>query len=50
MGGMFRQAQINLPTAVVALTVAALVGFLSAFLPSYRASKLNIAEGLRHLG
>jgi ABC-type antimicrobial peptide transport system permease subunit len=26
------------------------VGFVSAFLPSYRASNLNIAEGLRHLG
>lgn len=50
MGGMFRQAQINLPTAAVALAVAALVGFVSAFVPSYRASKLNIAEGLRHLG
>jgi len=50
MGGMFRQAQLNLPTALVALAVAALVGFVSAFLPSYRAAKLNIADGLRHLG
>jgi putative ABC transport system permease protein len=50
MGGMFRRAQVDLPTALVALGVAALVGFVSAFLPSYRASNLNIAEGLRHLG
>ncbi len=50
MGGMFRNAQINLPTAIVALAVAALVGLISAFFPSYRAAKLNIAEGLRHLG
>jgi len=50
MGGMFRTATVNAPTALVALGVAALVGFLSAFLPSYRAAKLNIAEGLRHLG
>jgi putative ABC transport system permease protein len=50
MGGMFRAAQVNGPTALVALAVAALVGFVSAFLPSYRASNLNIAEGLRHLG
>jgi putative ABC transport system permease protein len=50
MGGMFRQAQVNVPTALVALAVAALVGFMSAFLPSYRAAKLNIADGLRHLG
>jgi putative ABC transport system permease protein len=50
MGGMFRTAQITIPTALLALAVAALVGFISAFLPSYRAAKLNIAEGLRHLG
>jgi len=50
MGGMFRTATVNGPTALVALGVAALVGFLSAFIPSYRASNLNIAEGLRHLG
>jgi len=50
MGGMFRTAQVTPATAAVALTVAALVGFISAFLPSYRASNLNIAEGLRHLG
>jgi putative ABC transport system permease protein len=50
MGGMFRTARITIPTALVALSVAALVGFVSAFLPSYRAAKLNIAEGLRHLG
>jgi ABC-type antimicrobial peptide transport system permease subunit len=47
---MFRNAQVNVPTALVALTVAALVGLVSAFFPSYRAAKLNIAEGLRHLG
>jgi len=50
MGGMFRTAQVNGPTALVALGVAALVGFISAFLPAYRAANLNIADGLRHLG
>jgi len=50
MGGMFRTAQVNGPTALVALAVAALVGLISAFLPAFRASNLNIAEGLRHLG
>jgi putative ABC transport system permease protein len=50
MGGMFRTAQITIPTALLALAVAALVGLISAFLPSYRAAKLNIADGLRHLG
>jgi len=37
-------------TLLVALLAAALVGFVSAFLPSYRASRLAIAEGLRHVG
>ncbi len=50
MGGIFRTAHVNLATAAVSLSVAALVGFLSAFLPSYRAANLNIADGLRHLG
>jgi len=50
MGGMLRTAQVNGPTALVALSVAALVGLISAFLPAFRASNLNIAEGLRHLG
>jgi putative ABC transport system permease protein len=38
------------PTLVVALLVAAVVGLFSALVPAYRASELNIAEGLRHLG
>jgi len=42
--------RVTFPTMLVALVVAAFVGFASAFLPSYRASSLNIAEGLRHLG
>ncbi len=37
-------------TMAIAMLVAAVVGFVSAFLPAYRASQLNIAEGLRHLG
>jgi ABC-type antimicrobial peptide transport system permease subunit len=30
--------------------VAALVGFISAVVPSYHASQLNIVDGLRHIG
>jgi ABC-type antimicrobial peptide transport system permease subunit len=30
--------------------VAALVGLLSGIFPAYRASRVNIATGLRHLG
>lgn len=34
----------------VAIAVAAVVGFLSAVFPSYRASKMEIVEGLRYIG
>jgi putative ABC transport system permease protein len=37
-------------TFAVALAVAAFVGFISSFLPSLRASRLNIVEGLRYVG
>ena len=37
-------------TMLVALVVAATVGFVSAFLPAYHASRHNIVEGLRHIG
>jgi ABC-type antimicrobial peptide transport system permease subunit len=35
---------------LVAWVVAALVGFISAIIPSYSASRLKIVEGLRHIG
>ena len=35
---------------VFALLTSALVGFLSSALPSYHASKVNIVDGLRHIG
>ncbi len=41
---------ITVPTAVFALVVAVLVGLISAVLPAYRASRLNIVDGLRHIG
>jgi ABC-type antimicrobial peptide transport system permease subunit len=37
-------------TMAVALLVAGLVGLLSAVIPSYNASRVNIVEGLRHIG
>jgi putative ABC transport system permease protein len=49
-GGFMTGMSVTLPTVVVALLVAALVGFLSAFIPSYHASQVNIVEGLRHIG
>ena len=35
---------------VVAIAVAAVVGLLSAVFPSYRASRMEIVEGLRYIG
>jgi putative ABC transport system permease protein len=41
---------VTLSTMLLALLVAAVVGFASASLPAYHASRLNIVEGLRHIG
>ena len=49
-GGMMGALQVSLPTILVAWCVAALVGFISAVVPSYNASRLNIVDGLRHIG
>ena len=49
-GGFFAGLKVTPGTMAVALLVACLVGFLSAFAPSYTASRLNIVEGLRHIG
>jgi putative ABC transport system permease protein len=35
---------------IVALFVSGLVGLLSALVPSYHASQINIVDGLRHIG
>jgi len=37
-------------TLLLALAVAALVGFLSSLVPSYNASRVAIVDGLRHIG
>ncbi|HEX4484801.1 MAG TPA: FtsX-like permease family protein [Terriglobales bacterium] len=49
-GGFLTGMKVTPATIVVAMVVAALVGFLSAFIPSYRASQINIVDGLRHIG
>jgi putative ABC transport system permease protein len=41
---------VTLSTMLLALVVAAAVGFASASLPAYHASRLNIVEGLRYIG
>jgi putative ABC transport system permease protein len=48
--GFFTLAPVSAGTVLVAMMVAAAVGFLSAVIPSYRASQINIVEGLRHIG
>ena len=37
-------------TMGLAVVVAAFVGFVSAYFPAYNASRVNIVEGLRHIG
>lgn len=45
-------AALRVPPGTMLFTwvVAALVGFLSAVIPAYTASRINIVEGLRHIG
>jgi putative ABC transport system permease protein len=42
--------KVTPPIVALALFVAALVGVLSALVPSYNASRTNIVDGLRHIG
>jgi ABC-type antimicrobial peptide transport system permease subunit len=37
-------------TALVVMTVAAVVGLVSGLVPSYRASNLGIVDALRYIG
>jgi ABC-type antimicrobial peptide transport system permease subunit len=41
---------ISLGTLGVAVVVAALVGFFSSLVPSYTAARVEIVDGLRHIG
>ena len=49
-GFFLAQMQISAGTLVVALVVSAMVGFFSSLIPSYNASRVQIVEGLRHIG
>ena len=42
--------KVNAPTAALSLFVAVSLGVVSGYLPAYRASRMNIVEGLRHIG
>jgi putative ABC transport system permease protein len=50
MGFFLASMTITPGTLGVALAVSALVGFLSSLIPSYNASRVQIVEGLRHIG
>jgi putative ABC transport system permease protein len=49
-GGYFAGMKVTPLTMVVALLIAAVVGFASSFVPSYHAARVNIVDGLRHIG
>jgi len=49
-GGMFARMKVAPLTMLAALLIAAVVGFASSFVPSYHAAKVNIVDGLRHIG
>jgi len=50
MGFFFLGMTVTFPTFLVAVFVAAMVGFLSAIIPAYHAAKVDIVEGLRYIG
>lgn len=49
-GGLRLELNVGWVGASQALGVAALIGLFSTLIPAYRASRLNIAEGLRYVG
>jgi putative ABC transport system permease protein len=42
--------KVNAATAAIAMLAAITLGFVSGWVPAYRASRTNIVEGLRHIG
>jgi putative ABC transport system permease protein len=49
--GMFLSGmKVTIPTLLLAIFVAGMVGLLSAIVPAYHAAKLDIVEGLRYIG
>jgi ABC-type antimicrobial peptide transport system permease subunit len=50
MGFFLAQMSVTAGTLGIALVVAAFVGFFSSLLPSYKAARVEIVDGLRHIG
>lgn len=48
--GVPMDMKVKFPSVVFALAVAAAVGFISGYIPAHNASRMNIVEGLRHIG
>jgi putative ABC transport system permease protein len=46
----FYNMKVTFGMWVAALFVAGFVGLISSLVPSYHASKVNIVDGLRHIG
>jgi len=46
----FFNMKVTLGIWLSAMLASGFVGFLSAFIPSYHASQVNIVDGLRHIG
>jgi putative ABC transport system permease protein len=42
--------KVNVQTAGLSLMVALILGLVSGYLPAYNVSRINIVEGLRHVG
>jgi putative ABC transport system permease protein len=50
MGFFFVGMSVSWATFLLAVTVAGIVGFVSAIFPAYHAAKVDIVEGLRYIG
>ncbi len=42
--------KVNVPAAGLSLAVAVILGLVSGYLPAHNASRMNIVDGLRHIG
>jgi ABC-type antimicrobial peptide transport system permease subunit len=42
--------KVRMPTIAMSMSVALVLGLVSGYFPAYRASRINIVEGLRHIG
>jgi putative ABC transport system permease protein len=42
--------KVNAPAAGLSLLIALILGLVSGYLPAYNASRMNIVDGLRHIG